>query len=111
MGASLHLPLMHQWLWQQGKSGLIRVHDLFTQPYLNPKLNIYPPQKTEACFFWVASLISCFLRAAQLFSPNPLGSLHIIHVDLLLLLQFYFSDLQLWSFNFFLDHISSTFQF
>lgn len=90
MGASLHLPLMHQWLWQQGKSGLIRVHDLFTQPYLNLKLNIYP---------------------AQLFSPNPLGSLHIIHVDLLLFLQFYFSDLQLWSFNFFLDHISSTFQF
>ena len=36
-------------------------------------------------FFWLASLISGFLKATQLFIPNPLSSLHTLHVEMLLL--------------------------
>jgi len=36
-------------------------------------------------FFQLASLISGFLKATQLFSPNPLSSLRIVRVKMLLL--------------------------
>jgi len=36
-------------------------------------------------FSWLASLISGLLRATKLFSPNPLSSLRIVRVEMLLL--------------------------
>ena len=35
-------------------------------------------------FIQVSSLIIGFLKTTQLFSPNPLGSLHIVRVEMLL---------------------------
>lgn len=42
------------------------------------------PGKRNLFHFGLASLISGFLLAAQLFSPNPLSSLHTVHVEMLL---------------------------
>ena len=61
---------------EQCKSGLIRPHDLL--PFFMPPSKLRP-------FFQVASVISGFLKASELFSPNPLSSLHIVHVEMLLL--------------------------
>lgn len=42
------------------------------------------PGKLNLFHFRLASLISGFLRAAQLFTLNPLSSLHTVHVEMLL---------------------------
>lgn len=41
------------------------------------------PGKLNLFHFGLVSLISGFLWAAQLFSPNPLSSLHTVHVEML----------------------------
>ena len=66
---------------QQGKSGLIKPHDLFPCS----KGQSLCSQAKWSLFIQLASLISGFLKATQEFSPNPLSSVNSLHVEMLLL--------------------------
>ena len=63
---------------EQGKSRLIRPHDLL--PLLQSPIFMLPSKLKP--FFWLASLISGFLKATHLFSPNPLSSLSVLNIAL-----------------------------
>jgi len=58
-----------------GKSELIRPHDLLS--LLQSSIFMLPSK--------LKPLICGFLKGPQLFSPNPLSSLHIVRVEMLLL--------------------------
>lgn len=59
----------------QRKPGPVTPHD--HRPLLQSS-NLYAPQQIEAFFSWLASLISGFHKAKQLFWPNPQSSLHMV---------------------------------
>ena len=79
------LTLMRPSLWNRVN---LDSSDHMTFFSIAPESNLYPPQQTEAVFFSFASLISGFLKATQLLSPNPLRSFHIVCVEMLLLSLF-----------------------
>ena len=82
---ALRPPLFLPWCSHLSGTGWIGTHRTTWPSFFAPKSNLYTPEQIEAFFFRLASPLSGFLRATQMFSPNPLSSLRFVWEEMLFL--------------------------